>query len=148
MDITALSHDLLQTKRGTTRSSTRRVLCADGLPHIGNPLGLSLQPSLPPSSPQDRGYRAASAGPGGSGSNNPLAQISAAQLLPNFCQSLYATNPGAMLGSGQAAGMALGSHAHSSMSAGLNSSSSPLAMGAKYLAGLGMGSTVCAFASA
>lgn len=116
---------------------------ADGLPSLGNPLGLSMQPSQAPNSPQDRGYRGPSAGPGGSASNNPLAQISAAQLLPNYCQSLYGTNPGAMLGSGQAAGMALGSHSHTSLSAGLNASSSPLAMGAaRYLAGLGMGSTV------
>ncbi len=116
---------------------------ADGLPSLGNSLGLGLQPSLPPNSPHDRGYRPPSAGPGGSASNNALAQISAAQLLPNFCQSLYASNPGAMLGSGQAAGMALGSSTHTGMSSGLNTSSSPLAMGAaRYLAGLGMGSGV------
>ena len=48
-----------------------------------------------------------------------------------------------MLGSGQAAGMALGSSTHTGMSSVLNTSSSPLAMGAaRYLAGLGMGSGV------
>ncbi len=48
-----------------------------------------------------------------------------------------------MLGSGQAAGMALGSSTHTGMSSGLNTSSSPLAMGAaRYLAGLGMGTGV------
>ncbi|KAA6419351.1 MAG: nitrogen regulatory P-II [Trebouxia sp. A1-2] len=118
-----------------------RNLQNNGLPSLGNPLALGLQPSLPPNSPHDRGYRPPAAGPGGSASNNALAQISAAQLLPNFCQSLYASNPGAMLGSGQAAGMALGSSSHTGMTSGLNTSSSPLAMGAaRYLAGLGMGS--------
>lgn len=117
------------------------------MPSLANPLGL-LQPSLPPSSPQDRGYRGPSGGAGGSGSNGSLAQISAAQLLPSFCQSLYASNPGAMLGSGQAAGMALGASMHSGMSSGLNASSGPLAVGAaRYLAGLGMGPAVSIAAS-
>ena len=53
-----------------------------------------------------------------------------------------------MLGSGQAAGMALGASMHSGMSSGLNASSGPLAVGAaRYLAGLGMGPVVSIAAS-
>ena len=101
-------------------------------------MGLGLQPTLAPQSPLDRGYRAPAA------SNHSLAQISAAQLLPSFCQSLYASNPGAMLGSGQAAGMALGSsHTHTSLSSGLDSSATNLGA-ARYLAGLGLNPGVCA----
>ena len=116
---------------------TLPVMCAaDGLQSLGNSLGLGLQPSLAPTSPLDRGYRAPSA------SNHSLAQISAAQLLPSFCQSLYASNPGAMLGSGQAAGMALGSsQSQNPLSAGLDASNSNLGA-AKYLAGLGLGISV------
>lgn len=100
---------------------------------------MSLPPSLPSHGSQERAFRPLSSGSGpSSAGNHAIAQISAAQLLPNF-QSLYAQNPGALLGSGQAAGMALGSHTHNPLSSGLNSTSGPLAMGAaRYLAGLGM----------
>lgn len=106
---------------------------------------MTMQPTLPPSNPShDRGFRQL---PGGDSPNaaasNALAQISASQLLPRGIHSLYAQNPGALLGSGQAAGMALGSNAHTNLSSGLNASSGPTAMGAaRYLAGLGM-TTVC-----
>ena len=102
---------------------------------------MALQPSLPPSNPcHDRGFRQLSGGDSpNAAASNALAQISAAQLLPRGIHSLYAQNPGALLGSGQAAGMALGSHTHTSLSSGLNTSSGPSAMGAaRYLAGLGM----------
>lgn len=103
---------------------------------------MALQPSLPSRNPShERSFRQLSARNGpGSGANNALAQINAAQLLPRGIHSLYAQNPGALLGSGQAAGMALGAaHTHNSLSSGLNSSSGPMAGGAaQYLAGLGM----------
>lgn len=117
---------------------------ADGLPHMGSS-GMALQPSLPSTNPShERSFRQLSAGIGpGSGASSALAQISAAQLLPRGIHSLYAQNPGALLGSGQAAGMALGGglggHTHNSLSPGLTNPSGPMAGGAsRYLAGLGM----------
>ncbi|KAL3156040.1 PSII 6.1 kDa protein [Trebouxia sp. C0010 RCD-2024] len=111
---------------------------ADGL---GSQSGMALQPTLPPSNPShDRGFRQLSGGDSPTAAaSNALAQISAAQLLPRGIHSLYAQNPGALLGSGQAAGMALGSNTHTNLPSGLNASSGPTAMGAaRYLAGLGM----------
>lgn len=103
------------------------------LQHLGNPLGVSLPHSLASSDTHlDRGFRSSSAT---AGPSNPLAHISAAQLLPNF-QSLYTSNPGAMLGSGQAAHQALGSQTQSSLTANLNAGSTQTQ---RYLAGLGMG---------
>lgn len=104
---------------------------------------MALQPTLPPSNPpheREQGFRPLSTGDSpGAAASNALAQISAAQLLPRGIHSLYAQHPGALLGSGQAAGMALSSHTHPKLSSGLNSSSGPTAMGAaRYLAGLGM----------
>lgn len=114
---------------------------ADGLPHMGSS-GMALQPSLPSTNAShERSFRQLSAGIGpGSGASSALAQISAAQLLPRGIHSLYAQNPGALLGSGQAAGMALGGgHTHNSLSPGLSNSTGPMAGGAaRYLAGLGM----------
>ena len=97
---------------------------------------MALQSSLPGSNPShDRAFRQLN----GPGASNALAQISAAQLLPRGIHSLYSQNPGALLGSGQAAGMALGSHTYNSLPSGLNSSSGPMGVGAaRYLAGLGM----------
>ena len=102
---------------------------------------MALQPSLPSSNPsQERSFRQLSAASGpGSGASNALAQISAAQLLPRGIHSLYAQNLGALLGSGQAAGMALGSHTYNSLPSGFNSSSGAMGVGAaRYLAGLGI----------
>ena len=122
------------------------VCCAaaDGLPHMGSPVRMALQPSLPSANPShERNFRQLSAGAGtgpGSGTSSALAQIDAAQLLPRGIHSLYAQNPGALLGSGQAAGMALGrGHAHNSLSSGFNSSTGPMTGGAaRFLAGLNM----------
>ena len=133
----------------SSRHCHDQALCcaaADGLPHMGSPAGMALQPSLPSGNPShERSFRQLSAGNGpGSGASNALAQINASQLLPRGIQSLYAQNPGALLGSGQAAGMALGgAHTHNSLSSGLNSSSGPMASGAaRYLTGLGMSTVV------
>ena len=105
---------------------------------------MALQPSLPSANPShERNFRQLSAGAGtgpGSGTSSALAQMDAAQLLPRGIHSLYAQNPGALLGSGQAAGMALGrGHAHNSLSSGFNSSTGPMTGGAaRFLAGLNM----------
>lgn len=105
------------------------------LHHLGNPLGVSLPHSLTLSDTHldTRGYRSSASA---QVSANQLSHISTAQLLPNAFPSLYASNPGAMLGSGQAAHQALGSQNHSSLNANLNATS---AQTQRYLAGLGMG---------
>ena len=109
---------------------------------MGSPVGMALQPALPSANPShERGFRQLSAGNNpGSGTSSALAQINAAQLLPRGIHSLYAQNPGALLGSGQAAGMALGgAHTHNSLSSGFTTSSGPMTGGAaRYLAGLNM----------
>ena len=105
------------------------------LHHLGNPLGVSLPHSLTLSDTHldTRGYRSSA---NAQVSANQLSHISTAQLLPNAFPSLYASNPGAMLGSGQAAHQALGSQNHSSLNANLNATS---AQTQRYLAGSGMG---------
>ena len=124
---------------------------ADGLPPMGGSVGMALQPSLPSANPShERGFRQLSAGNHpGAGTSNALAQINAAQLLPRGIHPLYAQNPGALLGSGQVAGMALGgAHTHNSLSSGFNTSSGPMAGGAaRYLAGLGMKTVLSTSAS-
>lgn len=116
------------------RTSDVWDIIADGLlSHLGNPLGVSLPHSLASNdSHRGGGFRPSA---GSQAPLNPLSHISTAQLLPNF-QSLYGGNPGAMLGSGQAAHQALGAQTHSSLTANLNASN---AQTQRYLANLGMG---------